>query len=200
MQYLAPRFVAMRDGLSELPGVTIIADIAPSPVTEEGGFATMNTILEANAKSRRRARRRRRGARRAARRCARRARTGPTSSSAASTASRTRSPKSRRATAPTRRASRCPRRSSAMPWGSTQPTGCEGKSVPQAMDILPIALTHENIASYEADLADPGAGVRRSGAPRHLPQDVRQHLLRQPRPVREFPVVVGDQIDPARPL
>jgi ribose transport system substrate-binding protein len=31
----------------------------------------------------------------------------------------------------------------------------EGKSIPQAMDILPRALTLENIAQYEADLADP---------------------------------------------
>jgi ribose transport system substrate-binding protein len=34
----------------------------------------------------------------------------------------------------------------------------EGRSVPQAMDILPRALTATNIAQYEADLADP-AGV-----------------------------------------
>ena len=33
----------------------------------------------------------------------------------------------------------------------------DGKSVPQAMDILPFALTSKNLASYEADLADPGA-------------------------------------------
>jgi len=33
----------------------------------------------------------------------------------------------------------------------------EGKSIPQAMDILPIALTSANMAQYEADLADPAA-------------------------------------------
>ena len=33
----------------------------------------------------------------------------------------------------------------------------EGKSIPQAMDILPISLTRDNIADYEADLADPAA-------------------------------------------
>jgi ribose transport system substrate-binding protein len=33
----------------------------------------------------------------------------------------------------------------------------EGKSVPQAMDILPSLLTRENIAQYEADFADPAA-------------------------------------------
>jgi ribose transport system substrate-binding protein len=32
----------------------------------------------------------------------------------------------------------------------------EGKSIPQAMDILPIALTLENLDRYEADVADPG--------------------------------------------
>jgi ribose transport system substrate-binding protein len=31
----------------------------------------------------------------------------------------------------------------------------EGKSIPQAMDILPRALTLQNMAQYEADLDDP---------------------------------------------
>jgi ribose transport system substrate-binding protein len=39
--------------------------------------------------------------------------------------------------------------------------------VPQAIDALPIALTKENLPSYEADQADPGAvfadPVRRAG-------------------------------------
>jgi ribose transport system substrate-binding protein len=33
----------------------------------------------------------------------------------------------------------------------------DGKSIPQAMDILPKALTAQNMAQYEADLANPGA-------------------------------------------
>ena len=33
----------------------------------------------------------------------------------------------------------------------------EGKSIPQAMDILPRALTWQNLDAYEADVADPGA-------------------------------------------
>ena len=33
----------------------------------------------------------------------------------------------------------------------------EGKSIPQAMDILPKALTSSNIADYERDTANPGA-------------------------------------------
>jgi len=48
MQYLSPRFEAMRRGLDELPGVTVVADIAPTPVTKEGGFVTMNAVLLAN--------------------------------------------------------------------------------------------------------------------------------------------------------
>ena len=33
----------------------------------------------------------------------------------------------------------------------------EGRSIPQAMDILPSALSASNLAQYEADLADPAA-------------------------------------------
>jgi ribose transport system substrate-binding protein len=33
----------------------------------------------------------------------------------------------------------------------------DGKSIPQAMDILPIALTRSNIEQYEADLVDPAS-------------------------------------------
>ena len=33
----------------------------------------------------------------------------------------------------------------------------DGKSVPQAMDILPKALTIANIGQYERDVADPSA-------------------------------------------
>jgi ribose transport system substrate-binding protein len=36
----------------------------------------------------------------------------------------------------------------------------EGKSIPQAMDILPRALTLQNISRYEADMADPGSVYR----------------------------------------
>ncbi len=45
LQFLAPRFTAMRDVLRRLPGVSIVADISPSPVNEAGGYATMKTIM-----------------------------------------------------------------------------------------------------------------------------------------------------------
>ena len=34
--------------MKTLPGVTIVADITPNPVNKEGGFATMSTILQAH--------------------------------------------------------------------------------------------------------------------------------------------------------
>jgi ribose transport system substrate-binding protein len=45
LQFLAPRFTAMRDVLRRLPDVRIVADISPSQVNEAGGYATMKTIL-----------------------------------------------------------------------------------------------------------------------------------------------------------
>jgi ribose transport system substrate-binding protein len=37
LQFLAPRFVAMRDVFNEMPDVTIVADISPVTVNKEGG-------------------------------------------------------------------------------------------------------------------------------------------------------------------
>ena len=48
IEFLAPRFAAMRDTFKAMPGVTIVADITPNPVNKEGGFATMSTILQAH--------------------------------------------------------------------------------------------------------------------------------------------------------
>ena len=70
----------------------------------------------------------------------------------------------------------------------------EGKSIPQAMDILPKALTAENIAQYEADLADPASVYADPARRAPYLQDVRQHLLRYARPICEFPLVVGAEV------
>lgn len=48
LQFLAPRFVAMRDALNRLQGVDIVADISPPTVNKEGGFAMMQNILLAH--------------------------------------------------------------------------------------------------------------------------------------------------------
>jgi len=156
MQYLAPRFEAMRDELGKLPGVTIVADIAPSPVSEQGGYDTMNTILlgipdvdvvlGADAVVL--------GALRALRDAKRdrpdqflggidgepkavseiKTQTGPYRASIALSS---------------------PVFGYAM--GQYGADWLLGKSIPQAMDILPIALTSDNLGAYEADLADPAA-------------------------------------------
>jgi ribose transport system substrate-binding protein len=155
LQFLAPRFVAMRDSLKDMPGVVIVADISPLTVDEAGGAAMMRTILLADpdvdvvlgadtvvlgAL--------------AALREAGKARpdqflggidgepaavseikVGGAYKASVSLAS--------------------PIFSYAM--GQHAADWLEGKSIPQAMDILPKALKLDNIASYEADLADPAA-------------------------------------------
>lgn len=158
MQFLTPRFEAMRDGLKHLPGVTIIADIAPNPVSKQGGFDTMNMILLANpdidvvlggdavvlgALE--------------ALRAAGKARAdqflGGIDGEPEAVAE-IKTPDS-------------PYKSSislsspvfGYAMGQYAADWLEGKSIPQAMDILPIALTHGNIAQYEADLKNPAAAV-----------------------------------------
>ena len=63
----------------------------------------------------------------------------------------------------------------------------EGKSVPQGLDVLPFAITGENMAQYEADQADPGAvfadAVRRDGYLRmygNICYDTRDQYLNFP--------------------
>jgi len=50
LQFLAPRFTAMRDTLRKMPGVTIVADISPTTVDRAGGYRTMKMILLAHPK------------------------------------------------------------------------------------------------------------------------------------------------------
>ena len=155
MEYLSPRFQAMRDGLNKIPGVTIVADIAPKPVSKEGGFATMNKIVLANP----------RidvvlggdavvhGAL-AALRAAGKSRPdqflgGIDGEPEAASEIKNDSPLKASVSLSS------PVFGYAM--GQFAADWLEGKSVPQAMDILPIALTHENIAQYAADLVGPDA-------------------------------------------
>jgi ribose transport system substrate-binding protein len=154
MQYLTPRFAAMRDGLSTLPGVTIIADIAPSPVTEEGGFATMTTVLEANPnvdvvlggdavvlgalKALRAAGKDR-----------------PDQFLGGIDGEPDAITEIKKGDSPYKASIALSSPVFGYAMGQYAADWLQGKSIPQAMDILPIALTHDNIASYEADLADP---------------------------------------------
>jgi ribose transport system substrate-binding protein len=153
LQFLAARFTAMRDSLKDIPGVTIVADISPVTVDEAGGSATMRTILLAEpdvdvvlgadtvvlgAL--------------AALRQAGKARPdqflgGIDGEPAAIDEIKFGGPYKASVSLAS------PIFSYAM--GQHAADWLEGKSIPQAMDILPTALTLENIARYEADVADP---------------------------------------------
>jgi ribose transport system substrate-binding protein len=154
-QFLAKRFVAIRDSFSRLPEVTIVADISPQTVDRQGGLATMQTILLAqpNVDVVLGADTVVLGALDALRQAGKdrsdqflggidgepgavaEIKSGGPYKASVSLAS--------------------PVFGYAM--GQHAADWLEGKSVPQAMDILPKALTADNLEQYEADLADPGA-------------------------------------------
>lgn len=155
LQFLAPRFAAMRDSLKDIPGVTMVADISPLTVDETGGATMMRTILLADpdidvvlgadtvvlgAL--------------AALREAGKARPdqflgGIDGEPAAVAEIKSGGPYKASVSLAS------PIFSYAM--GQHAADWLEGKSVPQAMDVLPIALTLDNIAKYEADVADPAS-------------------------------------------
>jgi ribose transport system substrate-binding protein len=156
MEFLTPRFEAMRDGLNALPGVTIVADIAPNPVTKEGGFATMKTILLANpnidvvlggdavvlgALE----------ALRAAGKDRPDQFLGGIDGEPEGVA------EIKSGVSPFKASISLSSPVFGYAMGQYAADWLDGKSIPQAMDILPIALTSENIAQYEADLVDPAA-------------------------------------------
>jgi ribose transport system substrate-binding protein len=156
MEYLTPRFEAMRDAFAKMPGVTIVADIAPNPVSKEGGFATMNTILLANpdidvvlggdavvlgalkalrASGKDRANQFLGGI-----------------DGEPEAVSEIKKPSS-----PFKASISLSSPVFGYAMGQFGADWLDGKSIPQAMDILPIALTSDNMAQYEADLENPGA-------------------------------------------
>jgi ribose transport system substrate-binding protein len=155
LEFLAPRFVALRDSLRDIPGATIVADISPNPVNKDGGYATMRTILLAN----------------------------PDvdvvlgadnvvlgALAALRTAGKTRAnqflggidgePEAvseiKKGNSPYRISVSLASPVFGYAMGQHAADWLEGKSIPQAMDILPSALRADNIAQYEADLANPG--------------------------------------------
>jgi ribose transport system substrate-binding protein len=156
MQFLTPRFEAMREGLGAMPGVTIVADIAPSPVNKQGGFETMNTILLANpdvdvilggdavvlgALQ----------ALRAAGKARPNQFLGGIDGEPEAVA------EIKQADSPYKASISLSSPVFGYAMGQYAADWLDGKSIPQAMDILPIALTHDNIAQYEADLVNPAA-------------------------------------------
>lgn len=155
LQFLAPRFVAMRDAFKDMPGVQIVADISPAVVSEEGGYNTMRLILAANA----------RvdvvlgadtvvlGALRALREAGKDRQDmflgGIDGEPAALAAIKAGGPYKASV------ALSSPVFGYALGWYAAD--WLEGKSVPQGLDVLPFAITSENMAQYELDQADPGS-------------------------------------------
>ena len=155
LQFLAPRFTAMRDVFRKMPGVAIVADISPLTVDEAGGATMMKTILLANpdvdvvlgadtvvlgALS--------------ALRQTGKARPdqflgGIDGEPAAVAEIKSGGPYKASVSLAS------PIFSYAM--GQHAADWLEGKRIPQAMDILPKALTLQNLEAYERDVADPGA-------------------------------------------
>lgn len=156
MQYLAPRFRAMRDGLEALPDVAIVADITPSPVNEDGGFATMKTILLANPdidvvlggdavvlgalKALRAASKDR-----------------PDQFLGGIDGEVEAVAEIKKVDSPYKASIALSSPVFGYAMGQYGADWLEGKSIPQGMDILPTALTKDNIAQYEADLKNPAA-------------------------------------------
>jgi ribose transport system substrate-binding protein len=158
LQFLAPRFVAMRDSLKDIPGVTIVADISPVTVDKEGGAAMMRTILLADPVVD--------------------VVLGADTVVLGALAALREAGKARpdqflggidgepEAVAEIKQGG--PYKTSvslASPvfgYAMAQHAAdwLEGKSIPQAMDILPKLLTSENMAAYEKDLANPDAVYR----------------------------------------
>lgn len=156
MQYLSPRFKAMRDGLDELPGVTIVADIAPNPVSKDGGLATMNAILLANPdidvvlggdavvlgalKALRAAGKDR-----------------PDQFLGGIDGEPEAVSEIKKGDSPFKVSIALSSPVFGYAMGYYGADWLDGKSIPQAMDILPTALTNDNIQQYEADLVNPAA-------------------------------------------
>ena len=159
LQFLAPRFVAMRDALRNIPGAVIVADISPLTVNEEGGAAMMRTILLANPNVD--------------------VVLGADTVVLGALAALRETGKARpdqflggidgelKAVAEIKKGGGPYKASVSLAspvfgyaMGQHAADWLQGKSIPQAMDILPKALTADNIAGYEADVADPAAVYR----------------------------------------
>jgi ribose transport system substrate-binding protein len=155
LQFLSPRFAAMRDTLQDMPGVTIVADISPLTVNKEGGEATMKTILLAHSEID----------------VVLGADTVVLGALAALRAAGKTRPdqflggidgepeavKEIKQGGPYKATVSLASTVFGYAMGQHAADWLEGKSIPQAMDILPRLLTATTLADYESDLANPGA-------------------------------------------
>jgi ribose transport system substrate-binding protein len=156
LQFLAPRFAAMRDTLKMLPGVRIVADISPVTVNQEGGAQMMRTILLAHpdidvvlgadtvvlgAL--------------AALREAGKAR--PDQFLGGIDGEKEAVAEIKKGNGPYKASISLASPVFGYAMGQHAADWLEGKTIPQAMDILPRALNAQNIAQYERDMTIPSA-------------------------------------------
>jgi ribose transport system substrate-binding protein len=155
LQFLTPRFAAIRDALDKLPDVRIVADISPNPVSKEGGLVTMRTILLAhpNVDVVLGADGVVLGALQALREAGKARQDqflGGIDGEPEAVAEIKRGDGPYKATV----SLNSPVFGYAM--GQHAADWLEGKQIPQAMDIMPRMITAENLSDYQRDLADPG--------------------------------------------
>jgi ribose transport system substrate-binding protein len=156
LQFLAPRFTAMRDTLRVLPGVTIVADISPATIDKAGGYRTMKTILLAqpNIDVVLGADTVVLGALDALRDAGK---AQATQFLGGIDGEREAVAELKKAGSPYKASISLASPIFGYAMGRFASDWLDGKSVPQAMDILPKALTIANIGQYERDVADPSA-------------------------------------------
>ncbi len=156
LEFLAPRFAAMRDVLETIPEATIVGDISPVTVDPQGGYATMKTILDAHPevdvvlgadtvvlgalKALREAGKAR-----------------PNQFLGGIDGEPGAVAEIEKGDGPYKASVSLASPIFGYAMGQHAADWLEGKSVPQALDILPVALTKDNLERYRADLADPGA-------------------------------------------
>ena len=156
LEFLAPRFTAMRDSLRAVPGAVIVADISPVTVNPEGGLATMRTILLANPEVD----------------VVLGADTVVLGALAAVRAAGKARPQQffggidgeadalvemKKPGSPYKISVSLASAVFGYAMGQHAADWLEGRSIPQAIDTLPIALTAETLARYEGDQADPAS-------------------------------------------
>jgi ribose transport system substrate-binding protein len=156
LQFLAPRFTAMRDTLKEMPGVVIVADISPLTVNKDGGLNTMRTILLAhpNIDVVLGADTVVLGALQALREAGK---ARPDQFLGGIDGEPEAVAEIKQGGGPYKASVSLASPVFGYAQGQHAADWLEGKSIPQAMDVLPYALTVQNIAQYERDTADPGA-------------------------------------------
>lgn len=152
-QFLAQRFTAIRQSLKALPGVSIIADISPLTVNKQGGYDTMKKILVAHNKIDVVL-----GADTVvlgALAAVRQARLSRADQFFGGIDGEPEAIAEVKAVGEYKATISLASPIFAYAMGQHAGDWLDGKSIPQAMDILPVLLTRSNIAQYEQDLVNP---------------------------------------------